>query len=122
MGKRANSAAFLYPHQCADSRNVIKRHQIFGGEMDAAFGLWSAQRGLVAKPVNIHISFEGIDRSPQVEPRFQPLKPKDTMHNASIRKTVPGQTDWFSTLKDGANGITATDLLSDSMKTQRGLA
>src|SRR5437867_11576808 len=93
------------PDQRPNGQKIIKRNQIPSRHMDAAVRGGTAQSGFVAIAMDVDIAIEGVHIPAAVRARLQAFQPKDAMHNRSIRQPLPGQTDWFATAKDRADGM-----------------
>src|SRR6266498_3844337 len=59
------------PDQRSNREPFVERHQVRRRQMDAAAGLRTPQRRLIAEAVDVNVALERVDVAPAIEPWLQ---------------------------------------------------
>src|ERR1051325_11758726 len=87
--------------------------------MDAAARGRSAERRLVARPMDVDVAVEGVHAAAAIDRGFQAFEPEDAVRNRRIRQTAPGVADHFAAFEHSARGPATANFLRDAVQTGR---
>lgn len=87
--------------------------------MDAPVRGRASETGFVAGAVDVNVARERIDVLAAIEIRFESFEPKDACGDGRIRFALPSKSNGLATFENGADRPASSDLLRDSVQSQR---